>query len=77
MDTGADTRPGRNRPGADTTNGTRADPSKKLILYQSPRSPSMSPWSLVRITTVSSRRPVCRSTSISLPMWSSTYEIAP
>ena len=42
-DTGAATRRGTNRRGAWTISGILADPSKKLILYQSPRSPSMSP----------------------------------
>ncbi len=32
-------------PGAAIISGTRAEPSKKLILNQRPRSPSMSPWS--------------------------------
>jgi hypothetical protein len=32
-------------PGAAIISGTRAEPSKKLILNHKPRSPSMSPWS--------------------------------
>ena len=39
----AATRRGANRPGEAITSGTRAAPSKKFILYQSPRSPSISP----------------------------------
>ena len=51
---------GAKRPGLATTSGTRLAPSKKLILYQRPRSPSISPWSLVRMTIVSSASPLAR-----------------
>ena len=39
----AATRRGSKRPGLAMTSGTRHEPSKKLILYQRPRSPSISP----------------------------------
>ena len=58
-------------------NGIRADPSKKLILYQSPRSPSMSPWSARSTTTVSSPRPSSSSVSTNRAVQSSTYDTLP
>ena len=45
-------------PGPATISGTLTERSKNDILKNAPRSPSMSPWSLVAITTVSSMRPV-------------------
>ena len=39
------TRPAENCPGARISSGTRAAISNQCILYQRPRSPSMSPWS--------------------------------
>ena len=71
-DTGSATRRGANRPGAWSTSGMRAEPSKKLILYQRPRSPSMSPWSPSSTTTVSSAIRSARSDSSSAPVQSST-----
>ena len=56
VETGRSTRPGA-RPGAASISGTRAEPSRKLILNQRPRSPSMSPWSERKTTTVSAARP--------------------
>ena len=70
-ETGSATRPGAIRPGAETISGTRADGSKKAILYQSPRSPSISPWSAVKSTIVSSRRPDSASAPSTSPMRSS------
>ena len=49
-ETGPATRPAA-RPGPRTISGTRAEPSRNDILYQSPRSPSSSPWSAVKTTT--------------------------
>jgi len=72
VDTAAGTLPGGKSAGARTMSGTRAAPSKKLILYQAPRSPSISPWSLVTMTTVLSSLPVSRSRPISRDVWSST-----
>ena len=71
-DTGAATRRGAKRPGADTTSGTRAESSKKHCLNHMPRSPSISPWSPAKTTTVSSARPVSCSTSSTRPIFSST-----
>ena len=51
--------------------GTRAEASNQCILYQRPRSPSMSPWSPENTTMVSSRRPQSVSVFISLPMLAS------
>ena len=56
-ETGADTRPGGKRVGLCTISGMRVEFSKKFILYQRPRSPSMSPWSASSTTTVSSATP--------------------
>ena len=49
------------------TSGTRAERSKNDILNQAPLSPSMSPWSLVAITTVSSAWPVSSRAPSSAP----------
>ena len=68
VETGASTRPG-SMPGAAIIKGTRAEPSRKDILYHSPRSPSMSPWSDTNTTTAS-----CRVSSITFstcPIFSS------
>ena len=54
-------------PGPAMIRGTRAERSKNDILKKAPRSPSMSPWSLVTITTVLSRRPVSSSTPTRRP----------
>ena len=53
--------------------GTRAEPSKKLILNQRPRSPSMSPWSETKRMMASC--PVASSASMISPILSSIYEI--
>ena len=57
-ETGSARRPRREPARARTISGTRAAGSRRAILYQSPRSPSISPWSAVKTTTVSSSRPV-------------------
>ena len=58
-------------PGARTISGTRADCSRKLILYQRPLSPSISPWSAQNRTVVRSSRPASRSARSTWPMRSS------
>ena len=55
-------------PGPAMISGTRAERSKNDILKNVPRSPSMSPWSLVAMITVSSMRPVSASTPTSRPI---------
>ena len=75
-DTGASIVPVR-MPGPEAISGTRAEPSKNDILYQRPRSPSISPWSDVNSTIVSPARPVRSSTSSSSPTrWSSSLTAA-
>ena len=59
-----------------TISGTRAEPSKNDILYQRPRSPSMSPWSDVTTTIVSSAMPTSSSVSSIEATCSSTRLIA-
>ena len=71
-DTGAATRRAANWPGACTISGTRTDHSKKHCLYHMPRSPSISPWSAVKTTIVSSRRPHASQRWSSRPTLSST-----
>ena len=63
---------GAARPGAAIISGTRAEPSRKLILNQRPRSPSMSPWSERKTTIVFSSWRVRFSTSRISPIFSST-----
>ena len=52
-------------------------PSKKFILYQRPRSPSISPWSAVTITTVSSASRTRRAPSRAARPGRRRSEIAP
>ena len=67
VDLEAATRRGAKRSGACTISGMRAAPSKKFILYQRPRSPSMSPWSASTTITVSSANPALSSALSSRP----------
>ncbi|MNL46580.1 hypothetical protein D3C87_1693090 [compost metagenome] len=70
VETGVSIRAGC-QPGAAIISGTRAEPSKKHILNQSPRSPSMSPWSDRKRMMVSSSIRVAFSTSRISPIFSS------
>jgi hypothetical protein len=74
VETGASTRRGCS-PGAAIISGTRAEPSKKLILNHNPRSPSMSPWSETKTTMVSSAIRQRFNTSMIPPIFASRYEI--
>src|SRR6266404_2042367 len=67
-DDGSDTRCGTNRSGACTISGMRQAFSKKFILYQRPRSPSMSPWSASTMITVFASSCAWRSVATSEPI---------
>ena len=58
-----------------TTSGTRVASSYSTVLCSMRWEPSMSPWSVLNMTTVSSSCPVSLNASSTRPIWRSTISV--